>query len=430
MTGRALVAEDVAPLAERPLVELRLRDAHPRQEHGDESDDAGGEDPEARTPNVARARSDRGSRVLARRRGAQRDAALEVEQDGGRGVVPQRGVALEQLEDDVVEVRERPGPLRRRREAAHGELAREHLVEDDAQRVEIRPVIDRARALQLLGRHVVDRAHHVVGARQGVPACPGTELREAEIGDAHAARRVHEHVLGLDVAVDHALVVRVPESRADLDRDLCRAAGVDPAGLQQLAKALPVHVLHHDVVEGAGLAEVVDPDDVLVRQLRERTRLAREPLGEAGLLAELGPQDLERDPAVELLLPRLVDRAHAALADPSHDLQILGEGVQALDRRRRPAAGSRVRVGHEPGLEQAAGAEALRGVQAQRGATLRTGSLPRRPYHRARCLMLPDTGVTAEGYTGPRVANNARISSSTLSPSPSVAAISSRSACR
>jgi len=156
-----------------------------------------------------------------------------------------------------------------------------------------------------------------------------------------------------------------------------------------------------------------------------------EPLREARLLAEFRRQDLERDAAVELPLSRLVDGTHAALADQPDDLEILGERVEALDARWRPPGRVRRGFGLHARLEEAAGAETLRRVGPERRAALRTGTLPRRPYHsRSPVFILPDTGVTTEGYTGASVANNARISSSTSSPSASVDAISSRSACR
>ena len=65
----------------------------------------------------------------------------------------------------------------------------------------------------LLGRHVGERADHVAGACERVlPA----QVRNAEVrqlrGPASRAGRVgHDHVLRLDVAVDHAPLVGVGE---------------------------------------------------------------------------------------------------------------------------------------------------------------------------------------------------------------------------
>jgi len=69
-------------------------------------------------------------------------------------------------------------------------------------------------------------AHHLARARQPevlglVAQNPG----QAEIRDLHPALLVQQHVLGLDVAVDDAFVVRKLERLADLRNDLEGFAG-------------------------------------------------------------------------------------------------------------------------------------------------------------------------------------------------------------
>ena len=56
------------------------------------------------------------------------------------------------------------------------------------------------------------------------------DLREAEVGNLHTALAVHEHVLRLDVAVHHALVVGILERITNLRDDLEGFAGREPAG--------------------------------------------------------------------------------------------------------------------------------------------------------------------------------------------------------
>ena len=95
----------------------------------------------------------------------------------------------------------------------------------------------------------------------------GDRPGDAEVGDQRVAVR-EQDVLGLDVAVDDALLVGVPERVGDL-------AG-DPDGVVDRQLRLPVEPVaqrlaldeRHDVVEEAvGLARVVQRQDVRVLSL-------------------------------------------------------------------------------------------------------------------------------------------------------------------
>ncbi len=77
----------------------------------------------------------------------------------------------------------------------------------------------------------------------------------------------------------------------------------------------PLDVLHRDVVRIAGQAQVVNGDDIGVRQDGRRLRLALEPLDCLGILAEpLLADQLQRDDTVEQVVPGLEHLPHAALA--------------------------------------------------------------------------------------------------------------------
>ena len=107
--------------------------------------------------------------------------------------------------------------------------AAEHLVEDRAEREEIRAVIRRP-AEHLLGRHVAHRAED--GPRLGQPclrfrrsaaraAASGRQLpRQPEVEDLDAAVLGHEQVVGLEIAVHDALVVRGGQALRDLRGEL------------------------------------------------------------------------------------------------------------------------------------------------------------------------------------------------------------------
>ena len=81
-----------------------------------------------------------------------------------------------------------------------------------------------------------------------------------------------------------------------------------------------------------------------VRHRRGEARLAQEALAPLHVRREIGPQDLERDGALELLVERLVDDAHPPLAELPDDPEVrelldpLGDHRAILHRARRVAS--------------------------------------------------------------------------------------------
>ena len=110
-----------------------------------------------------------------------------------------------------------------------------------------------------------------------VSASPDRRLRDAEVGDLHAAAGREQHVAGLHVAVHDAVVVGVREGVGDLGaerRDLGGREGV--AGPQLGPQAPALDELHDDERLGAA-APVVDHHDVGVVQARRGPGFALEP---------------------------------------------------------------------------------------------------------------------------------------------------------
>ena len=90
--------------------------------------------------------------------------------------------------------------------ALKGTVSGDHAVEDHAQGEKVRASVHFL-ATQLLGRHVGWRSKDV--SRQGQMG--EVELRNSKIGDFSAARRGHQYVGGLHVAMNDALAVRAVE---------------------------------------------------------------------------------------------------------------------------------------------------------------------------------------------------------------------------
>ena len=119
---------------------------------------------------------------------------------------------------------------------------------------------------------------------------------QAEVGDADAAVRVEHHVGRLEIAVQHAAVVRRGKAGADLPRDLggplFREA---PDALQQPGQIFPVDELHRQEHAAVVLADVVDAADVGVRHLARDPHFVVE-LGEPlRVLGDGRRQELQRD---------------------------------------------------------------------------------------------------------------------------------------
>ncbi len=250
----------------------------------------------------------------------------------GGGAVPLLRGLLEGLEqrqaeaggellagDALVEGDGRLGDVRldvfHRRLGVEGELAGEHLVEDDRQRVDVAARVEHL-ALRLLGRHELRRAEDHALLREHDRAGPQLalgHLGEAEVEHlgvvAQAAVGGEEDVLRLEIAVDDPLEVRLLEGAAALDEDGHRALGRERALLaDHLVQVLALQVLHDDVERSVvELAEEEHLDGVGVLQVAHRAGLAAEAGDQVLAVGELGVEDLDRHHPVHRRLGRLVD---------------------------------------------------------------------------------------------------------------------------
>ncbi len=181
-------------------------------------------------------------------------------------------------------------------------LHEQHLGEDDAEREEVGAPVDLL-GVSRLGAQVADLALDdavlrvlLAVARTGDP----------EVGELHLAVVGDQDVARADVAVDDLLrlavgraeLVREVEAGADLEHDPRREPPrtapleVDEA-LEHPEEVAAGHVLHRDVGQPVGLAEVVDLDHVGVHQARGDLGLVGEHAQEARPLQEVGVDALD-----------------------------------------------------------------------------------------------------------------------------------------
>ena len=153
-------------------------------------------------------------------------------------------------------------------------LARERLEQDDADRPDVRGGC-RDEPLQALGGDVGERARDVAERRQRVEL---RHLGQAEVEQPHVdlVRLGEQDVRRLDVPVDDAAAVRVPQRLGDLGADLERVAVDQRAAPQRLAHRAARDVLVGDV-DVRGVAR--QREDPLAAIVAERGRCAGLALG-------------------------------------------------------------------------------------------------------------------------------------------------------
>ncbi len=191
----------------------------------------------------------------------------------------------------------------------------------------------------LLRRHRAtgpeDRSLHRERVLLAVAAVPDA-LGETEIEDLGVAELRHLDVLGLEVPVHHALGVGLREPFADLPRQLEDLAHLEGALLDELLQSLAVHQLHHDPIARPRLHDVVHLDDGGMAQPRHRPRLPAQTLARAQVGLP-GPDVLDGDPALQTLVARPVDDAHASRTDPIDDT-VRTDALGQRRSRAKPAA--------------------------------------------------------------------------------------------
>ena len=198
----------------------------------------------------------------------------------------------------------------RRRE---GRLARQHLVEHDAEAVDVGAGVHVLVGRGLLRTHVGRGAEREAGLGQSL-VTGAHRPRDPEVGDQRLP--IHQQdVLRLDVAVHGA----VPVGEVEGERDFAgKPHGVGdgelPFAAEPVAQALALDVGHRKPEPACGLAGVVDGENVGVLETGGEPDLPKKALGAEGG-GQLGVQHLQGDGAVVPQVAREVHGGHAATAE-------------------------------------------------------------------------------------------------------------------
>ena len=197
--------------------------------------------------------------------------------------------------------------------AAERQGAGQHLVHDDAERIQIRPVVD-LDALRLLRRDVVHRADRL---RDLLGLLAVGEARDAEVHHLCRAVAQQHDVVRLDVLMDDAAAVRVIQRARHL---LGEVNCLLPRQMVLLAQVVlerdALAQLHDDVLRlGVILRDVVDRNDIIVRQLGYRLCLVVKTLAELVVRRELFFQNLDCHITMQHGVICFVHNGHTAGAD-------------------------------------------------------------------------------------------------------------------
>jgi hypothetical protein len=190
-------------------------------------------------------------------------------------------------------------------------LARQHLVDDNRERPDVRATVDRP-AAGLFRTHIGGRAD------QGLRIGDGSIVHssDAEIEDLRGSVRKDHDIRGLDVAVDDSRRVGVLESPRDLQCNRERFVEGESTALQSRLKRFTVVERHgNEQLPVRGLADLVDRAHVRMIESGRGARLRHESGRGAGIRIEVRGEEFQGDLTPEPLVSCSVDHCHAARAD-------------------------------------------------------------------------------------------------------------------
>ena len=236
-------------------------------------------------------------------------------------------------------------------------LPGQHLVEDDAQAVDVAALVDIA-AVALFRAHVVRRAEYLAGRRD-----LGVELDllgEAEVDQHDRAVDAQHDVSGLQIAVQDTDGMDRSERLAHLPQHVPGVRDIEPAP-DARAQVAGRKILHGDVGVVVGHAQVVDAHDVRVGDPGDDLVFLEEAI--EGVVLLVGPvrhlpENLEDDQPADLLAFRQIDRRQRRTGQGADAARTLDDGrpepVGALGARTLPEGVDAVASALHGGLDQGA----------------------------------------------------------------------------
>ncbi len=192
--------------------------------------------------------------------------------------------------------------------------AGQELVEDGAQAVDVRAGVELRRlAPRLLGGHVGRRADHP--AVEGERRLGAAALGQPEIGEIDSVVAVDQDIRRLNVAVDDAQAVRVPQGLGQRGDPFDRSTKSRAADRQLVGEVAALDQGGDQVQLAISLAGIIDRDDVGMVQDGRAARLAEEPADGLGSLHRPGPGPFQGHVAAERGVPGPVHDAEGTPAD-------------------------------------------------------------------------------------------------------------------
>ncbi len=138
-----------------------------------------------------------------------------------------------------------------------------------------------------------------------------------------AARR-QKDVGRFEVAMNDALRVSRIQGVGDLDPHVEKLAGLEPPLSDQVPECPSFQQLHDHVLTAIVFADIVRSTDVGMVQRRRGTRLALKAVNRLSVVRELDREEFQRHLTRQPGIVRLVDDAHAALAE-LRDNKVMGD---------------------------------------------------------------------------------------------------------
>jgi hypothetical protein len=215
-------------------------------------------------------------------------------------------------------------------------MGRERLVCDAPERVDVRAEIDRL-SLDLLRRHIVDRAHDLAGSCRDRPlrrALRDPEIRQIGVVLVWTACGGDEDVRGLDVAMHQSLSMRGVQCSCNLPDDLrCPSQRKGALLADENVEVRPSHVPHRDEQMALCLIGFIDRHHVGVIEGGRDPALVDKARPEGRIAGQLGGEDLQGDLAAQVQVLGHVDDAHPSPAEERLD-PIAGERLPEADSPR------------------------------------------------------------------------------------------------